>query len=161
MSTTGIFSRISTAQLETLEDALALIMILIAGADGEIDAKEFNWAEKLTNIRSYAKPKALNDFYGRVHAKFTRQVETLLNELPTDLAEREKVISKELSKINYILPRLENEIAYKIYKSYLSFAQHVAKASGGFLGFGSISYAEKQLIHLPMIDAVILMDEEE
>ena len=35
-------------------DAVPLVTILIAGADGRIDTQELEWSKKLTEIRSYA-----------------------------------------------------------------------------------------------------------
>lgn len=161
MTNTNIFGALSDTQLVNLKEALSYITILVAGADGKIDEQELNWAEKLTHIRSYAEPQALNDFYGEVEQEFTDSISSILQKLPENLAERETKISAELSKLNEVLSCLENPIAFDLYKSFTSFAKHIAKASGGFLRFGSISQEEKQWIDLPMITPIVLEIAEE
>ncbi len=157
-----IFSGISEEQRVKLKDALGLITILVAGADGTIDEQELNWAEKLTHIRTYAEPVELNDFYKEVEADFYDRYKSMLSELSSDISTREGEISSRLGDLNGILNCLSNPVAYQLYTSFTSFAKHIAKASGGFLRFGSISSEEKRWINLPMLDPIILeMPEEE
>lgn len=158
---TEIFSALNEGQYNELKDSLALVTILIAGADDNIDEQELNWAEKLTNIRSYAKPESLNSFYEDVEKGFHAKLEALIKELPGVLDSRQEIISNRLANLNTILPLLENEVGHQIYESLTSFAKHIAKASGGFLRFASISKAEKEWIHLPMIDPILLEELED
>ena len=152
-----LFNSLSQAQSDQLKAAPSLITILVAGADGTIDAQELNWAEKLTHIRSYSDAsESLNEFYSAVDASFTADLEGAIADLPQDQGKREQVISDHLSGLNKILSGLDNATAYALYSSFTSFAEHIAKASGGFLRFGSISSEEKKWISLPMIDAIIL-----
>jgi len=155
------FATLTEMQNQLLLDAPALITILVAGADGVIDEQELNWAEKLTHIRSYAEPEELNQYYESVEAAFDLTLENYMSTLPNEQAQRERDISKKLAQLNEVLGRLDNPIAYRLYQSLLSFAKHIAKASGGFLRFGSISREEKKWIGLSMIDPVILEIEEE
>ena len=158
---TEIFSALNEGQYNELKDALALVTVLIAGADDNIDEQELNWAEKLTYIRSYTKPESLNSFYEDIELGFHAQLESLIKELPVKVDSRQEVISQRLANLNTILPLLDNEIGHQIYDSLTSFAKHIAKASGGFLRFASISKAEKEWIHLPMIDPIILEELED
>jgi len=143
-------------QYSKLKDAPVHITILIAGADGKIDEQELNWAEKLTHIRTYAQPEELNTYYTDVEDSFDDKISDALSTLPSDLNLREKELSERLSALNEILACLDNSIAFKLYDSFVSFAKHIAKASGGFLRFGSISSQEKEWIDLPMIEPIIL-----
>ena len=152
----NLFGELSPAQYEELKGALGLVTVLIAGADSNIDEQELNWAEKLTSIRSYAKPEELNAFYEDVEQGFGDKLDALIASLPQDVTERQKVISGRLSGLNDIFPRLDNSVAHQLYESFTSFAKHIAKASGGFLRFGSVSSAEKEWISLPMIEPIIL-----
>ena len=163
MEDINLFSGLSTDQYSQLKGALGYITVLIAGADGDIDEQELNWAEKLTHIRSYAKPEALNHYYADVEENFSEKLQALIRTLPTEQKERELAVTTHLSGLNSILAILENETAYQIYESFTSFAKHIAKASGGFLRFGSVSAEEKAFISLPMIDPIIreIEDEEE
>ena len=68
------------------------------------------------------------------------------------------LISDKLAKLNKILASLDNATAYALYKSFITFAEHIAKASGGFLRFGSISSQEKKWISLPMLNPIILVE---
>lgn len=161
MNPSRSFQELSDEQYKLLVDAPALITILVAGADGKIDEQELNWAEKLTHIRSYAEPEDLNQYYEEVEKGFSATFDAYLVSLPNELSLREKAISSELSKINHVLACMDNPIAYRLYASFTSFAKHIAKASGGFLRFGSISREEKKWIGLDMIDPVILEEVEE
>ena len=161
MSIPSVFDGINESQYHSLKEALPLITILIAGADGKIDEQELNWAEKLTYIRSYAEPEELNEFYSEVEDGFDVKIQDALSQLPAELEEREAAISSKLSALNGILACLPNNIAYQVYSGFTSFAKHIAKASGGFLRFGSISSKEKPWINLPMIEPIILQIEED
>lgn len=154
-----LFSSLSQIQSDQLKSAPSLITILVAGADGDIDHQELNWAEKLTKIRSYSDAtESLNGFYAAVDASFLEDFELALKELPQELSQREMVISVRLAKLNKILASLDNATAYTLYLSFVSFAEHIAKASGGFLRFGSISSQEKKWISLPMLNPIILVE---
>ncbi len=157
----NIFKNLTTDQYNALKESLSLVTVLIAGADGKIDEQELNWAEKLTKIRTYAEPESLNEFYEEVEKGFIANVAALISDLPKEVESRQRMISQKLAQLNDILPLLENKVAFQIYESLISFASHIAKASGGFLRFGSVSKEEKQWINLPMIHPVILQEEEE
>ena len=148
-------------QIQTLIDSYAYITVLIAGADGEIDSSELEWGSKLANIRSYNDEYRLNDLFVEVEKSFQSKMESIMSKVPGGVANRYDWIKPNLEKVNDILDILDNANAFSIYKSLLSFAKHIAKADGGFLGFGSISSEEKKLIGLPMINEIILEEEPE
>ena len=89
MSSESLFGKLSKEDYNRLKMSLAEVTVLIAGADGKIDEQELNWAEKLTSIRSYATPEELNQFYGDVEESFIDNVNDLIKQLPTDVAERQ------------------------------------------------------------------------
>ena len=148
-------------QIQTLIDSYAYITVLIAGADGEIDSSELEWGSKLANIRSYNDEYRLNDLFVEVEKSFQSKMESIMSKVPGGVANRYDWIKPNLEKVNDILDILDNANAFSIYRSLLSFAKHIAKADGGFLGFGSISSEEKKLIGLPMINEIILEEEPE
>ena len=151
-----MFQGITEDDQEILKQAIAQITVLIAGADGNIDTTEVGWATKLTTIRSYSYAEKLQAFYATVGENFVDDVNDLIKELPFETEARTKELSSLLEELNGVFDKLENRIAVNLYESFLSFAEHVAKASGGFLRFASISMEEKDLICLPMIHPVIL-----
>jgi len=155
------FERVNETQFQVLKDAIAWIAALIAGADGEIDKEETEWAEKLTKIRSYANPNVLTPFYKEVGVDFHDSLHAKLDSLPIGKVEREKILYAKLAEVNEVLPLIDNKLAYELYKSYLSFAKHVAKQTGGFLGFLSIDKEEGELISLSMITPIELEADQE
>lgn len=155
------FENISPSEFDSLKNALLEITVLIAGADGRIDASEIDWAEKLTEIRGYAHKEDLREFYDEVHIDFQAKLQQLIADLPADAETRNNQISASLSQLNAILAKLDNKFAFELYTSLVSFAKHVAQSSGGFMRFMSISKAEEQWINLPMLTPVILEEEED
>lgn len=148
------FENLSQEDLVVLENAVPQIAVLIAGADGKIDVKEELWAEKVTAIRGFAGDKWLNDFYDEVHANFAIRFRDLVKNLPTETTKRQEILSNDLEKINPVLAKLEPLTAFKLYKSFKSYAEQVARASGGILGFHAISHDEEAWLGLPMITPV-------
>lgn len=155
------FEDLTDQQFDTLKKAVSWITILIAGADGNIDQDEKEWAKKITQIRSYSLPGDLHNFYQEVGKDFSAQLDALVAELPGDVKQRNQILTERLKTVNPVLQSWKDELAEELYKSFKSFAKHVAKSSGGFLGMMSISPEERKLIDLPMIDKVVFSDEEE
>lgn len=153
------FKQIKEEEFTQLKDAVALITILVAGADGEINQHEKEWAAKITDIRSYSGPAVLQEFYEQVGADYEDRVEFYIKKYNFPVKERQQKIAEELSKVNEIFLKLPQDLSAHIYKSYISFASHVAKSSGGFLGFFSVSEAEKNVIGLSMINPVDFPEE--
>lgn len=148
------FSGLNQDEQQLLVDAIPLVTILIAGADGQIDLKEIAWAERLTEIRGYTHPGNLNEYYELVGKDFPERLEAMIANFSTDTATRQTEVSNRLAGLNAIFPKLEFNFAHRLYSSLTSFAEHVAKSSGGFLGFSSVSKEEAELVNLPMIDPV-------
>lgn len=148
-------------EFDKLVGALPRIAILIAGADGNFDENEKEWAEKLTHIRSYNHPSELEGLYEAADEVFTDQMTALSDSYPEDVSTRNQQISTELSELNDILAKLDPRTGSSVYQSLTSFAKHIARSSGGFLGFGSISSAEAKWVELPMIQPVDDLSEEE
>ena len=141
--------------------AVPRITVLIAGADGTIDEDETEWAEKIMKIRSYASIEALRPFYTEVGINFNNVLHSMIESLPREKDERKEILSNQLNGLNDILPKLSPRYGADLYKSFVTFAEHVAKASGGFLRFFSVSAEEKKLLSLPMIAPIEYVDEEE
>lgn len=154
------FANLSAEEAQLALDAVPYVTILIAGADGKIDANETEWASKLTKIRGYAHEEALQEYYDKVGTTFSEKLKGLTNSLPKEVDQRTAAISTELAKLNDIFPKLDQTYAGLLYKSLVTFADHVAKSSGGFLRFGSVSKEEAALIELPMITPVEIPEED-
>ncbi len=152
---------LSKEELTQLEDAFAYITILIAGADGKIDEKEITWAEKIAHIRTYAGDERLKAFHEEVDQKLHSRIEKLISELPEDVSSRSSIISEKLAPLNSVLSSLDPYIGAYLYRGYLSFAERIAKSSGGFLSFFTISPEERKWIGLPMLNAILYDEGEE
>lgn len=161
INTMTSFDVLSAEEKGQLTDSIAYITVLIAGADGKIDREETDWAKKLTEIRGYNTPEKLRPFYTTVGETFATKLDSLIDSLPTDVKDRNSLIEGKLANLNSILSKMDNADAATLYESLTSFAKHVAKISGGFLGFFSISKEEAKLIDLPMINKIELIVEEE
>jgi len=155
------FEGLTNEEANLLTDAIPLVTILIAGADGNIDQEEKDWATKLTKIRGYAHPESLHAYYQKVGDIYEERLTALINNLPNDADQRGKLISEKLTELNDIFPKLEENLAFRLYESLTTFADHVARASGGFLRFGAISKAEAKYVKLPMITPIEISPEEE
>ncbi|MBK8700677.1 MAG: hypothetical protein IPN29_14540 [Saprospiraceae bacterium] len=155
------FAHLTEAEYQQLKDALALITIYIAGADGEVQHEETEWAEKVAEIRSYKMSEDLLGFYKELNVDFHDKIMNFISALPRDTVKRNDEIERLLTELNPIMAKLELHVGAHLYKSYVSFARHVAKATGGFLGFFAISPKEKAIMGLKMLTPIISDDEEE
>ncbi len=151
---TEYFKVLSNTEFDQLKDAIALITIYIAGIDGNIDKDELAWAEKITAIRGYNRPHGLNEFYEEVGVDFYDRVQNYVSDL-NQLDVRNSTVEQKLSALNPILAKLNPKLGALLYSSYISFAHHVAKASGGFFGFFSIGPKEKAVLDLKMITPIV------
>jgi len=142
--------QLSSDEQQQLLKAPALITVLIAAADGKIDKKETEWANKVVGYRDTVGNEDLFDYYHAVGEKYESQVNDLL---ASEVGVQALIasISDELAASNTALGKINKAYAEKLLESWKSFAKQVAKASGGFLGFGDISAQEKQLMDLHMI----------
>lgn len=146
------FAELPENEIAQLTDAIPYITILIAGADGEIEVEELEWAKKITEIRKFDHPGNMNDFYAKVGTNYSQRITQLMNELPGDTERRTEAIELKLAELNAILAKLDN--GNDFLDSFRSFAKHVAKASGGIFGFGSISEDEARLMDLHMLKPI-------
>lgn len=147
------FKVLSDEEFDKLKDAISLITVYIAGADGKIETNELEWARKVTDIRGYTLPGALKNFYAEVGEDFEERVKNYVQTLDS-IDVRNATAAKKLSELNPIMAKLPAKIGAALYKSYISFAEHVAKSSGGFLGFFSVGPEEKAILGLKMITPI-------
>ena len=143
-------------ELQELYDAIPVITLLIAGADGEIEGEELAHSEKITKIRGFSGGEIMQDFYDKVGTDYPERLNRWLKVVSKDTAERNADLSGRLEKLNPILAKLTPELGAEMYRSFTTFAKHVAKASGGFWGFGSINKEEAELINLPMLTPIVV-----
>lgn len=70
MTKSGAFKSLSDSEYNLLINSVPLVAVLIAGADGQIDPKEKEWANKIVKIRSFANTIDLKPLYQDLEEKF-------------------------------------------------------------------------------------------
>lgn len=157
----GYFNALTEDEKVELLDALPLITILIAGADGSMTDKELDWGKKVAYIRSYKLKGELQGYYQAADEVFEDRLKYFLAVLPDEHHDRVDAISEKLEAFNPLLAKLDPYIGYKMYNGLVSYAKHIAKADGGVLGFFTIHPEEGKLIKLSMLDPIIYEGDEE
>lgn len=145
------FETLREDEIAILLDAPVKVAVLIAGADGNIDKAERKEAIEVARNKQSRAREQLVEYYKLVGDSFEEKFNKLLDELPEDAEERNKVLTSELRKLNFILPKIEKNFSVKLYASLKELAKKIAEASGGILGYLSVSYEESKLIELSMI----------
>ncbi len=144
------FKNLNEQEINLLLMAPALVTVLIAGAEGEIDKKETDWGTKIAHFRA-SQPSTLQTYYQEVDKNFNSTLKEIIEAMPEDVPERSGKINHELSKLNDILKKLNVSYARDFYKSMRSLSKQVAQASGGVWGYGSISPEEQRYLNLEVI----------
>lgn len=152
---------LNAEEVSLLTQALPLVAILIGKADGELDVKELELAKKITHIRTFNSPEYLQGFYEKVEAAFDQNLGDLNSTLPGDIELRGEVLAQKLGDLNPILAKLHPKVGAQLYKGLIRFAQEIAKASGGFLGFMAVNTAESKWVDLPMLTPIEYEEDEE
>lgn len=143
------------SEQQIMMDAPVWVGILIGCADGKMTSQE------LKRIGEVIKTKTFSE-HNDVHYLYTELAKNNLEENITGLfgqltgtpEEKSKLASDKLAELNPILVRLNPTYAKQYRDSLHDVAVEVAKAAGGVLGIGSISHDEKELLNLPMVNAV-------
>lgn len=146
------FNTLRDDEIEVLLRAPVLVSILIAGADDKIDKSEITQAVEIANSKQSRAREQLIEYYKEVGKDFHDKFVALVNEMPDTSEGRLEIITKELKKLNFILPKIDQKFAIKLHASLKDMAKKVAEASGGILGYMSVSYEEAKLMELKMID---------
>jgi hypothetical protein len=146
------FDGLRDDEVELLLKAPIYVSVLIAGADGLIDDRERKEAIDTARSKQVRARAQLIDYYKEVATDFDLKMEKMIRELPDDAEKRTSDIVIELRKLNRILPKVDKAWASTFYASLKDMAKRVAEASGGILGYLSVSYDEAKLVDLKMID---------
>ncbi len=146
------FEPLREDEVEVLLRAPVYVAILIAGADGNIDKSERKEAINVARNKQTRSREQLADFYKLVGEGFEDNFNKLIDELPSGTEERISAITKELRKLNFILPKIDKNFGIKLHASLKELAKKIAEASGGVLGYLSVGYEEAKLMELRMIN---------
>ncbi len=145
------FEKLREDEIGILVDAPVYVAILIAGADGEIDKSERKEAIDIAHLKQSRAREVLVEYYKLVGENFESKFNKHIEDLPDDADERAKAIITELRKLNFIFPKIDKNFTISLYASLKELAKKIAEASGGVLGYLSVSYEESKLVELQMI----------
>jgi hypothetical protein len=148
------FQNLTPDEQQQMFDAIPLIVILVAGADDDIDEVEIAEAQRLADIRSFNNRAHIIAYYEKIDADLTDRIHEMIKKLPNALEPRQNEVIGRLSLLNPILAKLEVPFGYLYYKSFRSFARHIAESHGGFMRFMTVGLAEGAVMELPMLDSV-------
>ena len=146
------FENLRPDEIEIMLNAPIYVSILIAGADGKIDNKERKEAIDVARSKQSRAREQLVEYYKLVGDSFEDKFNEFIDKLPEDIKDRNADIEHELRKLNFILPKIDRPFAIKFYASLKDLAKKIAEASGGILGYLSVSYEEQTLMDLRMIN---------
>lgn len=150
----NVLANLSDEQVSILVEAIPAITLLISSADGDIDNEELEWGEKLAEIRSFKSKNNLEEFYQRVRAIFGDKLMAYKSVIDQGNIDRIAYLSGIIVRVNDVLSFMDQGSAYKVYKSYLSFAKEISESSGGIFGFLTVNREESLLQNLPMINPI-------
>ena len=145
------FEHLRDDEKELLYQAPALVTVLIAGADNNIDKVEVKKALSLAELKTYRSRRVLSEYFKEIFKNFENQILELIMEFPEEAEERNPLIEEKLRGLNLIMPKLDPKFATQLHASLLEFAKTVAEASGGILGYLSIGAEENRFVRLRMI----------
>ncbi len=145
------FEDLSEDERELMYSLPIYVAVLIAGADGKIDAVEVKRAVSLSDIKKLKARKDLLDYYNHVNTDYEDKIKMTIANLPVGQKEREKILIDHLMSVNEVLKKIDKPFAIKLYASLKEIAKHIAEASGGVFGYMSVGYEESRLIDLKMI----------
>jgi hypothetical protein len=143
--------KLTSEEKQSVLYAPALITILIASADGEIDEKEVTWAEKVTKFRTETAHHSLTEYYELVAATFHTDFAYLLKGFSIDSKERMAQVSAALSALNAPLSKIDEDMKERLLESFRTFARSVAETNEGILGFFMNNVEEEKVIKLEML----------
>lgn len=146
------FEGLRDDEIDVVVKAPVYVAILIAGADGNIDKSERKEAVNVARNKQTRSREQLSDFYKVVGEVFEDNFNTLIDALPSGTDDRISAITKELRKLNFILPKVDKNFAIKFHASLKELAKKIAESSGGVLGYLSVGYEEAKLMELKMIN---------
>jgi hypothetical protein len=146
------FDGLREDEIEHLLKAPIYVAVLISGADGMIDDKERKEAVSAAKSKQMRAREKLVVYYKEVAVDFELKMVKMIKELPHDKDERNSDITIELKKLNKILPKVEKVWAIQFVASLKDLAKRIAEASGGVLGYMTVSYDEAKLVELKMIE---------
>ena len=144
------FQSLDDSEIELALKAPIMVCILIAGADGTIDRKEFREAIAIVSQQRHTS-SPLSPYFKLMAEDFEDKLKIILQAYPHDANQRNPMIIDELSGLNRLWTRLDKKFSVPFYEMLLALAEKIALSSGGLLGMRSVGAEEAKYVNLPMI----------
>lgn len=145
------FENLTDEEKAFVHEVPVLAAILVAGADNDIKKIELRVASQITKIKAHTSTE-LKAFYAEVSEDFHNKFEHLLARYPNNAAERNPAIREDLKVLQPILIKMKRTRADEFVTSVHEIARYTAEATGGVLGYYSVSEVEKKaLFNLDLI----------
>jgi len=135
------------------------VAALVASADGNIDNAEVRRAVTAIKAQNcYGKNPYLTDIYRNASEDTEDKLKIVISNSPYKAHDRVIFFSKKIADTNIVLNKLNPDFVISIHNCLQHLARHIAKASGGILGYGSVGAEESQLLALNFIHIPKLKD---
>ena len=116
------------------------VTLLIACSDFDIEEAEIDRAKEIMHIKTFTTSNDVQEVYKNLSENMDADIDTTLKTLSANGDERIEFITKNLSELNKILPKLDKTFAKQLYNSLKSLAFNLANSNFGFFKISSFSY---------------------
>ena len=125
------FKKLSPGEWNELLKAPVLLSIYAASGDHDISKSEKAEAIKMAHFKTFTEKSLLVPYYKEVDKKFTKYFEEVVEKYaPFDDLKRKK-LKEEISLLEPIIGKLNEEFAKTFIRSLRGYAEHVKKAGRG------------------------------
>lgn len=146
------FYSVTEEELDVLALAPVWVILLVAGADGNINRKEKQEAVSIMQRWCDCIGPESPDLWRDVVQNFETNIRGYQMLLPTDLEKRNEVLISKIGRLNDFIDRLDRAFADRYVAFLRDLANRVATASGGFFGYRNPQSESARFADLSMID---------
>jgi Icc-related predicted phosphoesterase len=144
------FNDLAPKEQEILLDAPLWVAIWVGISDNHFDKKEQAKALETLGVKSFSESPDVAILYQQIQHPGDR-LTTLLDTLPASPDAIKEAVKNQLLEVKAVLGKCDPPFAMELFKSFRSVGVHVANASGGMLGIGSMSEEERTAMQLEFL----------
>ena len=122
------FKNLTESENKDLLKFPAYISLLAANSDGRMDEVDKKEAIKFSHIKTYSAVALLIEFFKEADEVFEKNISQLDNALPKEKSSREVAIKYELSNLEKLVLKLDEEDIAAFHHSMKTFKEHVSQA---------------------------------
>lgn len=125
--------KLTKQEQELLFKAPVLLSVLAASGDHEIDKKEKAEAIKLAHLKTFTANSLLILYYKEVEKNFNIYFNEATKKYAPFDDEKRKALKAEISVLDTVIKKLDEDFARVLHKSLAGYAEHVRKADASFI----------------------------